>query len=476
MQTGHWKDTFQHVPKTTDICLKNAGAKRLVRRGIADAANNQIFDDFEKWESDMFWPTVRASFGGEDTSTSDAPTLDIETSVLPETSHLVQEVGETIVLKNEIISSGSDTSKRHVELQLPPGVQYRAGDYLAVHPINPPETMQRVAKRFVVSLDAVICIKSKDTFLPQGTPMPIRDILGPYVELGQPATRSGIKTLIYYTEDSATKAQLESRIGDSFALSITAKNTSILDLLEVHPNIALPFPVYLAMLTNLHPRQYSISSSPLDNPKTCSLTFSVLAAPALTDESRTFLGVASTYLSSLSPSDRLLTNHLPSAPSFHLPSDPEATPLIMICAGTGIAPFRGFVQERATLVASGKTLAPALLFMGCRDPSTDALYHKDLAQWTQDGAVTVRWAFSRGGENGAQRKHVQERVWDERREVKALFDRGAKVFVCGKRAMADGVVDVLLRMRREWTGESAAQAGDWFEGVRGKRFVADVFD
>ncbi|MCJ1377521.1 hypothetical protein MMC17_000616 [Xylographa soralifera] len=472
----HWKNTFQHVPKTIDECLEKAGAKRLVGRGISDAANNHIFDDFEKWECDMFWPPVKAAFGGEDTPTNDTRTLDVEISAPCEPSHLNKDVGESIVLKNEIISSGADSSKRHIELQLPPSIEYRAGDYLGVHPINPPETMQRVAKQFDLSLDAVICIKSKDTFFPQGVPMPIRDMLGPYVELGQAATRSGVKTLIHHTDDSATKAQLESLIGDSFATTISAKNTSILDLLEAYPSIALPFPAYLAMLTSLHPRQYSISSSPLANPGTCSLTFSVLAAPALSDQSRTFLGVASTYLSSLSPGDRLTATHQPSAPSFHLPTEAAGTPLIMICAGTGIAPFRGFIQERATLSASGKPLAPALLFMGCRDPHADALYDKELAQWTTAGAVAVRWAFSRGGSNGAQKKHVQERLWDERREVKTLFDQGAKLFVCGKRAMADGVAEVVRRMRREWADESALQAGEWFERVKGERFVSDVFD
>ena len=128
-------------------------------------------------------------------------------------------------------------------------------------------------------------------------------------------------------------------------------------LVEAYPASELPFPSYLAMLGRLHLRQYSISSSPLANPGIYSLMFSVLAAPSFADKSRRFLGTASTYLSSLAPGARLVTSFQPSAPSFHLPPDSDI-PLIMICAGTGIAPFRDFIQERAIQIASGKQLAP----------------------------------------------------------------------------------------------------------------------
>jgi hypothetical protein len=113
----------------------------------------------------------------------------------------------------------------------------------------------------------------------------------------------------------------------------------------------------------------------------------------------------------------------PSNIAFH-PPESLATPIIMVAAGTGIAPFRGFVQARALRVAAGEgTPGPALLFFGCRAPGTDFLYRDELAAWEQAGVVDVRPAFSRAPGGGG--RYVQDRLWQDRAEVIALVERGA---------------------------------------------------
>ena len=166
----------------------------------------------------------------------------------------------------------------------------------------------------------------------------------------------------------------------------------------------------------------------------------------------------------------------PSHASFGLPANPEETPIICIAAGTGIAPFRAFIQERAAMAAGGRALAPALLFFGCRSEEDD-LYRDEFDAWEKLGAVEVRRAYSRVGE----KKHVQDRLWEEREEIKPLWKRGAKVFVCGSRGVADGVRDVTMKIRREEAEKKGLEEDEeettrWFESLRNIRYVTDVFD
>lgn len=168
--------------------LEKRGAKRLLERGSADVANNDVFNDFEKWEDKNFWPTIKKAFGSED-GTDDTAGLDIEVSTTLRSSHLRQDVKEAIVVKNELLGSGTEAPKRHIELKLPTDMTYRAGDYLAVLPINHTSVVRRVIKRFRLPWDAFVTIKSGESYLPVGQPMSVFDVLSAYVELSQTATR-----------------------------------------------------------------------------------------------------------------------------------------------------------------------------------------------------------------------------------------------------------------------------------------------
>ncbi len=164
--------------------------------------------------------------------------------------------------------------------------------------------------------------------------------------------------------------------------------------------------------------------------------------------------------------------------SFHLPIDAERVPLIMVAAGAGLAPFRGFLQERAAQLAAGRNLAPALLFFGCRAPGVDDLYRAELDRWETMGAMGVRRAYSSARDQSEGCRYVQDRLYRDRAEVMELWNDGAKVFVCGSRVIAEAVRDTILRIREEQVGEPGepGEVTKWFESIRNERYATDVFD
>lgn len=483
---GHhdWASTFHKIPKMVDATLDRLGGTRLASLGVADAAEGDLFTRFETWEDEILWPAMREKYGvaagdhdGE--IVHSGLTVDIST---PRSSTLRQDVKEAVVLATRDLTAAGASTKKHIEVQLPSDRSYTVGDYLAILPINPADTVNRALRRFRLPWDANITIRSESpTTLPTGHPVPASDVLGAYVELSQPVTRRSLNALAEAADEDATKSALRHLAGDGYA-DVHSKRLSVLDLLEQHPTVSLPFATFLSLLPPMRVRQYSISSSPLADPARCTLTYSVLDAPALSGTGRRHLGVATSYLASLQPGDKLHVAVRPSHASFHLPVDCEKTPLVMIAAGSGLAPFRGFVQERAAMLGAGRKVAAAMLFFGCRDPGHDDLYREELDQWQAMGAVDVRRSYSRKPEASDGCKYVQDRLWRDRTEVGALWDEGAKVFVCGSRGVAEAVRETAVKMYQDGAKEkhgkdlSVAEAAERFDLCKYERFATDVFD
>jgi cytochrome P450/NADPH-cytochrome P450 reductase len=234
----------------------------------------------------------------------------------------------------------------------------------------------------------------------------VHSLLSGYVELSQPARSSDIRVLLNYTPD-ATKSALDRLLG-AHAKLVMSIRLSILDILERHRDIAIPFPIYLQLLPSMRVRQYSISSSPLSNARHATLTLTIMQAPALANDEQQFLGVGSSYLASLQTGDRVAVSVRPSNALFHLPAD-LTVPVIMFAAGSGIAPMRGFMQERAEQKKAGRETGKMLLYYGCREPEMDYLYSKsDLKEWVELGVVEIRPAFSRKTEESLGYRYVQE--------------------------------------------------------------------
>lgn len=226
-------------------------------------------------------------------------------------------------------------------------------------------------------------------------------------------------------------------------------------------------------------RQYSISSSPLWKPDHVTLTYAVLDERAFSGAGH-FKGVGSNFLASLEKGDKLHVAVKACGQAFHLPSNVENVPVIMIAAGTGLAPFRAFIQERALQIEAGRKLAPAMLFVGCRHPDQDELYKSELARWEAIGAVDVRRAYSRCKEKSEGCGYVQERLWKDREDALKVFDQGARVFICGGRGVGEGVNQTILDIsvdRAVQKGEERDEkkAQEWFDRVRSDRFATEVF-
>ena len=475
-----WARTYQAVPKRFDAALEGAGATRIKARGETDSGGD-FFGQFDEWYAEL-WGDLGKALGKQVQAAPAGGQLQVEVLKAARTSvlRLADLDHGTVVENRELVdlSSPIGRSKRHIDIQLPDGMTYRAGDYLAVLPHNPIALVMRALKRFGFASDTQIMISkpgSSITSLPVDHPVNASELLFHYVELAQPVTRGQVAILAASTRCPPEKAEL-ARLGEeeAYQSELLSKRVSVLDLLERFASCELPFAAYLDMLPPVKARQYSISSSPLWDATRCTLTVAVVDAPALSGHGR-YQGMASSYLASCTPGTRVAVAVRASNQHFHPPASP-ATPIVMVCAGTGLAPFRGFLQERAALKQNGQEVGSALLFFGCDHPDVDFLYKDELLAWEGAGVVSVRPAFYKAPHGGVT--FVQHRVWQDRADLADLFRRGAHVYVCGDgRRMAPAVREVFIRIYQEAVGATPEMAESWIEAIERDtgRYVADVF-
>jgi len=234
------------------------------------------------------------------------------------------------------------------------------------------------------------------------------------------------------------------------------------------------------MLPPMRPRHYSISSSPLYSPTSCTITYSVIDNESYSGHGR-FQGVTGSYLSALKQGDTIQVAVRATNKLFRLPSDIETTSVIMFCAGTGLAPFRGFLQERATQIRfSNRKLGPAILFVGCRSPKEDRLYSEEMDAWIAEGVVEVRYAFSKDPASSEGCKYVQDRMLHDKEDIKKYWEGGAKIYVCGSPELMEAVGKAGRQIVQEEQKKSGVDWSDqdveeWFEKRKNERFVTDVF-
>ena len=202
------------------------------------------------------------------------------------------------------------------------------------------------------------------------------------------------------------------------------------------------------------------------------MTVGVVDEPAISGEGQ-FKGVCSNYLARSEDGTRIFATMKETKANFRLPDDP-LKPIIMIGPGTGIAPFRGFLQERALLKDRGKTLGPALLFFGCRHPDQDFLYREDLERWSADGIADLHVAFSRKEKT---KTYVQDLIREKREQVWPLLEAGAHIYVCGDGGrMEPDVRRALARIYSEEKDVSAEAADAWIDALTAEgRYNLDVW-
>lgn len=482
-----WAATFQAVPRFIDEHLAAHGAKRLFPHGEGDARDD--FDgQFQRWYQPLR-RTVADAVGIQIEAETSKPLYKLEIVPGQQMSPFVDSFDSkpmTVRANRELHNKGpenpSDRSTRHIELELPEGVSYRAGDHLGVIPHNSDSLVRRVAARFGFGQEVNIRLKpmtNRKTFLPVNQTISVHRLLADYVELQDVATRSQIQVLADHTECPPEKMKLMALTGEDemsaarYKEDVLAKRKSIIDLLEEFPACTLPFEIYLEMLPALRPRYYSISSSPLADAYGCSITVAVVEGPARSGRG-TFQGVCTNYLARQEAGEVLYAFVKDTKSAFRLPED-STTPIIMVGPGTGLAPFRGFLQERSALKAAGTEVGASLLFFGCRHPQQDFLYEDELRQFEAQGVTRLSTSFSRI--EGQKKCYVQDEIYALRDEVWELIDGGAVIYVCGDASrMAPDVRRTFAAIYCEKTSASVAQSEEWLNELAVQnRYLVDVW-
>jgi sulfite reductase (NADPH) flavoprotein alpha-component len=369
-----------------------------------------------------------------------------------------------LITENRLLTKpGSGKETRHLVVALTgSGLHYQAGDSLGVLPSNRPSEVAEVLARLGATGDEPVLLPRA------GAPLPLRQALESRLALAAP-TRRMIETLAARAAAPAERARLEGLLapeaGDLLAGYLAERE--FVDLLEEYPSARLAAQEFTDHLRRLQPRLYSIASSPRVFPEEIHLTVAVVRYRT---NGRERAGVCSTFLA-----DRALVGTTPvpvfvSHSHFKPPEDP-ARDLIMVGPGTGVAPFRAFVQDRAAAGATGRSW----LFFGDQRRGTDFLYEDEWRDALGRGTLTrLDTAFSR---DQPAKVYVQDRLREQAAELWAWIAGGAAFYVCGDaKRMARDVDTALQAVIAGQGGLTPEGAAEYVKQMKKeKRYQRDVY-
>jgi len=353
--------------------------------------------------------------------------------------------------------SAADSAKdtRHIEFNLgDSGLGYEAGDCIGVIPQND----QGLVDALMSHLGACAHVPVA------GHDRPLGSLLSEAFEISTPS-RELVAEVARRSGDAELGHVLEN--GDRQALDAWLWGRDILDLLAMMPNGAMSLAEFVGLLKPLQHRAYSIASSPKEHPGRVHLT---VATIRYSSHGRPRRGVASTYLADRVGEGRTAPIFLSPNRAFRVPED-DGAPMIMIGPGTGVAPFRAFLQERRARGATGRNW----LFFGDRHRGQDFLYEEDFAAMRASGLLTrLDLAFSR---DQPEKVYVQHRMREHARELFAWIEEGGRLYVCGDAThMAVDVERALAEIIAAEGAMSAEHAEAYLDRLRKeKRYARDVY-
>jgi len=425
-----WIWTYQKVPKAVYQRMQDLGATPFFQLGAGDADGN-MEDEFISWKNKMWEsltngqdeqkPNIHEEHKcsckvlmGKSCKTCQSDCVPADERLFMESDPLAVQSSTLTYAKvvvNKELQVSSERSTRHVEFDIEnTGITYEAGDHVGIYAENDPEIVQEFAKRLNIDLNEEFAIQSAD--MPEGTdlqwlgfPMPctFQTTFSRYLSLTSFPNKTLLSALARYAINKEEKHfldEISSREGESKYLEwIIQSQRTIVDVLKELPSVHPPIDVIMEFLPRMQPRLYSISSSPKVHPSRIHITVSVVNFK--TSTGRIHRGVCSSYLSRLVVSTNNNSNDVPRVPvfvsksNFRLPKEP-LSPIIMVGAGTGIAPFRAFIQERQFIKQQGGKIGDAHLFFGCRMKQVDYIYQDDLEKAVADDVISqLHVAFSR---------------------------------------------------------------------------------
>jgi cytochrome P450 / NADPH-cytochrome P450 reductase len=368
----------------------------------------------------------------------------------------IDTVEARAVVCRELQPAQSPKRTRHLEVSLPPGVAYRAGDHLGVCPKNDEERVERLARHLGAELDGLLMVPKTMNVraVPKGTVLQVRNVLTNLIDItGRPAVPL-LDLLLEKVADPAERSRLvEIRDvlqtpdgpGSPLRAAIDAGGHDVLWLLDEFPSCSLNIFEFLQVAQPLRPRYYSTSSSPrIHGDGVAHVTVGLEATPVPGMPGRDFRGMSSHYVHTVREGDRL-NIFLDSADGFHLQED-ATKPMIFVSVGTGFAPMRAFLWERLALKHAGVSLAEAALFNGIRSSSLDYIYRDEIGRFAAEGVLNhVHVATSR--ERPGCRDYVQDRIREQGALVWRLLAAEGYVYVCGSQpiraAVRAALVDVV---------------------------------
>jgi NADPH-ferrihemoprotein reductase len=433
---GLGNNTYEHynsMVRNVDKALQKLGAHRIGDAGEGDDGAGTMEEDFLAWKDPM-WAQLAEKMGLEERDavyepvfgivdrenlTADSPEVYLGE---PNKSHLDASGQGPFNSHNPYIApiaesrelfSVKDRNCIHMEIDISASnLTYQTGDHIAIWPTNPGAEVDRFLD--IVGLTEkrhqVISVKPLEPTakVPFPTPTTYDAIIRYHLEICAPMSRQFVSTLAAFAPNDEAKAEM-TRLGGDKDYFHDKTGPHFYNIARFLDSIGkgqkwnnIPFSVFIEGLTKLQPRYYSISSSSRVAPKKVSVT-AVIENQMVPGRGDPFRGVATNYLLALKqkqngdpnpepfgqtyelngPRNKYDGIHVPvhiRHSNFKLPSDPSK-PIIMIGPGTGVAPFRGFVQERAKLAEEGVDVGRTLLFFGCRKATEDFMYESEWAQY-----------------------------------------------------------------------------------------------
>lgn len=443
---------FCEASKQFDERFAALGAQRLLPRFDGDVDyENQVATWLNKLNTHIEEACVQTTDGAT-TQPAMAHSQPITASVYTKNA----PYSATLLARQQITARHAEKNVQHLEIDLADsGIQYEAGDALGVYVNNSAALINDFLT--ILQLDGATVVQNKAQ--QEST---LKQVLTEDLELTQNSA-----SLVKKWAEISQSAALTALVADSEALQNYAQLTPLLAMVTQYP-ARLTAQQWIEFLRPLTPRMYSIASAQDEVGDEVHLTLGVVQYEF---NEKTYTGAASHYLTFDREEDDAVRIFVEANPRFRLPTDP-ATALIMIGAGTGIAPFRAFMQQREAQSASGK----AWLIFGNQRFTADFLYQSEWQRWHKLGLLhNTDFAWSR--QNPAKKVYVQHKVLEQGAELWRWLEQGAHLYICGDaNYMARAVEQALLEVIQQHGALDSEAAEDYLDQLRDdRRYQRDVY-